>query len=108
MDQLVGREKSRQFGRADIAHLDAAILDDVRVGDLACRAADRDRDLIVAGEVLQLLDEVIPEELRPRDACRVSAGLVETSKGAGNMRAAQRARIIDPKLGISKDAFVAR
>ena len=48
MDELVRREEARQLGGADVADLDAAILDHIGVGDLARRTADGDGDVIIA------------------------------------------------------------
>ena len=83
MDELVGREEARQLGGADVANVNAAILDHISVGDFARRAADRDGDIIIAGEMLELIDQIIPEQFGPRDARCVHPGLVQPGEGAG-------------------------
>ena len=82
VDQLVRREEARQLGGADVADLNAAILDHIGVGDFARRAADRDGDVIIAREMLELVDEIVAEQLGPGDAGRVGPGLVEPGESA--------------------------
>src|SRR5215207_9861299 len=61
LEQLVGGKMTRQFGSADVADLDPAILDHVRIGDLAGRTADRNFNIVVADQMLELLDEILAE-----------------------------------------------
>ena len=104
MDELVGREEARQFGGADVADLDAAILDHISVRDFARGAADRDRGVIVAAEMLELLDQIVAEQPRPRDAARIGAGLGQPGEGAGRRGRGNLPRIVDPELGIGEGA----
>src|SRR6185369_12150634 len=81
VNQLVRWEEARQLGRADIAHLDPAVLDHVGVGDLARGSADRNRDIIVAIEMFELLDQIVTEEVRARNAGRIASRLVQPREG---------------------------
>ena len=65
-------------------------------------------DVIVAGQMLELLDEIVAEQLGPRDAGRVGAGLVQPGEGARGDRPRDLPRIIDAQLGISERALLAR
>src|SRR6185312_11579315 len=108
MNQLVRREEARQLGGADIAHLDPAILDYIGIRDLARRPADRDGDIIVAGEMVELVDEIVAEQLGPGDAGRVDAGLVESGERTRRSRKRPLAGIVDAKFGIGERAALAR
>jgi hypothetical protein len=105
--ELVRGEDPRQLGGADVAHLNAAVLDHISVRDFACRPANRNGDVIVAVQMLELVHEIVAEQLGPRDAGRVGAGLIEPGEGAGRRGHRRFAGIIDAKLRISERAFLA-
>src|SRR5205085_5215963 len=95
MHQLVGRKVARQLGSADVAHLDAAILDHIGVWDFARRAADRHGHVIIAREMLELIYEIVAEQFGPSDAGRVGAGLVEAGESARRRRGGDLPAIVD-------------
>ena len=73
-------ERSVTVRRADIADLNPAILDHIGIWDFARGPADGDPDVIVAVEVLELVDQIIAKQVGPGDAGRVDSGLIERAK----------------------------
>jgi hypothetical protein len=108
MHQFVRGKEAREFGRADVADLDAAVLDHVGVRDLACRASHGNADVVIAGEMLELVDEIVTEEFGPRDARRIGAGLVEPCESPGRRSRRHLAAVFDPQFRVGECAFLAR
>ena len=108
MDQLIRRKEAGKLGRADVTDLDPAVLDHIGVRDLARRAADADLDVIVANQVLDLVDEIFAEQVWARDAGGIGAGLAEARESARRRRAQRLAAIVDPELRISEAPLVPR
>src|SRR5207244_8650041 len=98
--ELVRGEDARQLGGRDVADLDPAVLDHIRVRDFARRAADRDANIIIAQQMFELVDEIVAEEGRAGDARRIGAGLVEPGERAPDSRTGELRLIVDPELRI--------
>src|SRR6185369_13412540 len=87
--------------------MDPAVLDHIGVRDFAGRWADVDLDVIVADEMLELLDEIIAEQLGPSDAGGVGARLVEAGEGARRRRRGKLPAILYTELGIGERPLLA-
>ena len=80
-------------------------VEDVGIGDFARRAADRNFDVIILDQIAQLLRDIFAEQVRPGDAGRIAAGLVEPAIGARRKVGRAAIGIVDPQLGIGKAAL---
>jgi hypothetical protein len=85
-----------------------AAVQDVGIGYLALRPAERKPDAVIAHEERKLLDEIGPKQARARDAGRIAPRPVEAAEGTGRKADGIGSAIIDPDFGIGEGACLAR
>ena len=106
MGELGGREPAAEIGgeRPVEAQVVGAV-EDVGVGDLARGTADRNLDVVIRSEKLELLGQIFAEQPRLGDARRVAAGPVQPPVGPRREFRRGQVAIIDAKLRIGEQAL---
>ncbi len=97
------REVAGEVRRVERAQARARI-NHVGKRDFLLRTANRDVDVIVIGQQVQLFGQVIGEQGRAGDRGGESTGLGQPAKGAGQVRPGFDAGIGDPQFGIAPGA----